>query len=39
MYELVTPANARVQSAVALRHWIPASAGMTVTFYFIVPEE
>ncbi len=39
MYELVTPANAGVQSAVALRHWMPASAGMTVTFCFIGPEE
>ena len=28
-----------VQSAVALRYWIPASAGMTTTFYFIGPEQ
>ena len=38
MHELVTPANAGVQSAVALRHWIPASAGMAAHFYFIGPE-
>ena len=35
MYELVTPAKAGVHSAIALRHWIPAFAGMTATFYFI----
>ena len=29
MCELVTPANAGVQSAVDLRNWIPAFAGMT----------
>ncbi len=46
MYELVPPAKATkgsaapgVQSAVALRYWIPASAGMTTTFYFIGPEQ
>jgi hypothetical protein len=37
MFEFVTPANAGVQSAIALRHWIPAFAGMTETFYFIGP--
>ena len=46
MHELVTPANAGVQSAIALRHWlcipfgqIPASAGMTAAFYFIGPKQ
>jgi hypothetical protein len=29
MCELVTPAKAGVQSAVDLRNWIPAFAGMT----------
>ena len=39
MYEFVTPAEAGVQSAVALRYWIPAFAGMTATFYFIGPKQ
>ena len=39
IFELVTPAKAGVQSAIALRPWIPAFAGMTVTFYFIEPEQ
>jgi len=39
MFELVTPANAGVQAAIALRHWIPAFAGMTGTLYFIGPEQ
>jgi len=39
MFELVTPAKAGVQSAIALRHWILAFAGMTVTIYFIAPEQ
>ena len=29
MYKSVTPAKAGVQSAMALRYWIPAFAGMT----------
>ncbi len=29
----VTPAKAGVQSAIALRHWMPAFAGMTIAFY------
>ena len=39
MFELVTLAKAGVQSAIALRHWIPAFAGMTLTFYFIGPRQ
>ena len=46
MYEVVTPAKAGVQTAVALRcwlctpfGWIPAFAGMTVIFYFVGPEQ
>jgi hypothetical protein len=39
MYEFVTPAEAGVQSAVALRYWIPAFAGMTATFYSIGPKQ
>jgi hypothetical protein len=39
MYEFVTLAKAGVQSAFALRYWIPAFAGMTVTFYFIGPKQ
>ncbi len=39
MYEFVTPAKAGVLSAIALRCWIPASAGMTVTFSFIGPKQ
>ena len=39
MYKFVTPAKAGVQSAMALRYWIPASAGMTATFYFIGPKQ
>ena len=39
MYEFVTPAEAGVQSTVALRYWIPAFAGMTATFYFTGPEQ
>ena len=35
MSEFVTPAKAGLQSALALRYWIPAFAGMTTTFYFI----
>ena len=42
MDKIVTPAKATegsaepgVQSAVALRYWIPASAGMTVAFHVI----
>ncbi len=35
MDEIVTPAKAGVQFAFALRYWIPASAGMTKTFYLI----
>ena len=36
MSELVTPAKAGVQSAIALRYWIPAYAGMTESSGFIV---
>ena len=32
-------AKAGVQSAIALRHWMPAFAGMTGTFYFIGPKQ
>jgi len=46
MFEFVTPAKAGVQSAIALRHWIPGSAlpsvafaGMTGTVHFIEPEQ
>ncbi len=39
MYEFVTPGKARVHSAIALRYWIPAFAGMTKTFYFIGPKQ
>jgi len=39
MFEFVTPAKAGVQSAIDLRYWIPAFAGMTATFYFIVPKQ
>ena len=39
MFEFVTPAKAGVQSALALRYWIPALAGMTATFYFIGQEQ
>lgn len=39
MFEFVTPADAGVQSAIALRYWIPAFAGMTATFYFIGSEQ
>ena len=39
MFEFVTQAKAGVQSAIALRHWIPAFAGMMATFYFIGPEQ
>lgn len=38
MYEFVTLANVGVQSAVALRFWIPAFGGMTGNFYIIGPE-
>ena len=37
MYESVTSVQAVVQSAIALRSWIPASAGMTAIFYLIGP--
>ncbi len=39
MFELVTPAKAGAHSAIALRYWIPAFAGMTATFYFIGPKQ
>jgi len=39
MFELVTAATAAVPSAIALRHWMPAFAGMTGTFYFIGPKQ
>jgi len=39
MFELVTPAKAGVQSAIALRHSMPACAGMKVTFYLIGPKQ
>jgi len=39
MPELVTPAKAGAQSTIALRHWMPACAGMTGTFYFIGPKQ
>jgi len=38
MRKSVTPAKAGVQSAIALRYWMPAFAGMTVTFYFTGPK-
>jgi len=38
MFERVTPAKAGVQSAIVLRHWMPAFAGMTGIFYFIGPK-
>lgn len=39
MSELVTPAKAGDQSAIALRYWIPAYAGMTRSLYLIVPKK
>jgi hypothetical protein len=46
MFEFVTPAKATegsaeigVQSAIALRQWIPAFAGMTGSFNSIGPEQ
>ena len=39
MDEFVTPAKAMAHSAIALRYWIPAFAGMTKTFYFIGPKQ
>ena len=39
MFEFVTPAKAGVQSAIALRHWMPAFAGMTGIFYFFWPKQ
>ncbi len=39
MFELAAPAKAAVQSAIALRHWMPAFAGMTGTFYSIGPKQ
>ena len=39
MCEFVIPAEAGVQSAIALRYWIPAFAGTTATFYSIGPKQ
>ena len=38
-FGFVTPAKAGVQWAVALRHWIPAFAGMTAACYIIGPKQ
>jgi len=39
MYELVTPAQAGVQTFSTHQHWIPAFAGMTAGLYLFVPHQ
>jgi len=39
MFDLVTPANAGVLSAIAFRCGIPAFAGMTATIRFIASRQ
>jgi hypothetical protein len=38
-YKLVAPAQAGAQRLKPRQHWIPAFAGMTVTSYFIEPDQ